>query len=258
MKNVVDKKEKYKTMQFALECGRYMLENGGETYRAEDIMDRICKSRHLKDAYPYVTPTVVQLSINDEDNYSFIYRVRNRGTNLEKISLINCLVRRFTLGEIGLTDARESLKKITEKSIYNYLMKVFWSGIIGGSFAILFMGGYKDLVAAFIVTIFSQSMYYFISEKFEATHMAYVASGVLIGFLSVFFSNYIVSSSVDKVISGAVMPTVPGVALTNGIRDLLSGDLASGIARLMDALIIATFIAFGVSSGMGLYSFLFL
>ena len=51
---------------------------------------------------------------------------------------------------------------------------------------------------------------------------------------------------VDKVITGAIMPLVPGVAITNALRDSITGDLVSGLSRAAEAIIIATSIAFGV------------
>ncbi len=42
------------------------------------------------------------------------------------------------------------------------------------------------------------------------------------------------------------MTLVPGVALTNGIRDLISGELIAGSAKMMEALFIAIALAFGV------------
>ena len=42
------------------------------------------------------------------------------------------------------------------------------------------------------------------------------------------------------------MTLVPGVALTNGIRDLISGELIAGSVKIMEALFIAIALAFGV------------
>ena len=50
----------------------------------------------------------------------------------------------------------------------------------------------------------------------------------------------------DRIIIGAIMSLVPGVAITNAIRDSFSGDFISGLSRGAEALIIALAIAFGV------------
>ena len=42
------------------------------------------------------------------------------------------------------------------------------------------------------------------------------------------------------------MILTPGVAITNSLRDIMSGDYISGTARMLEALLTATFIAVGV------------
>lgn len=249
------KSYKYRLMYFTLNCGRLMLEEGGETYRVEDTMQRICRSRGLDKVHCYVTPTVVQLTSNADDNYSFSYRVTNRGTNLEKISMINQLARDFTSKKIDIDESEKRLEEIRCLSVYAYKLKLLWAGIIGGSFAILFMGGYKDFISAFIVTIVSQIVFNSVSRVSQTSYLANITSSFVIGVMAVFFSEFLIHSAPEKVISGAVMPIVPGVALTNGVRDLISSDLVSGVSRLMDALIIAMLIAFGVGGGMLTYMF---
>lgn len=54
------------------------------------------------------------------------------------------------------------------------------------------------------------------------------------------------------VIVGSIMPLLPGVALTNGIRDFISGDLISGVSRVSEALLTAIAIAVGIGSALKL------
>mgnify|MGYP002411734172 CR=1 FL=1 len=49
------------------------------------------------------------------------------------------------------------------------------------------------------------------------------------------------------------MNLVPGVALTNSMRDLIGGDLIAGLLRLAEALLIAFVLAMGVGFAMLLY-----
>ena len=50
----------------------------------------------------------------------------------------------------------------------------------------------------------------------------------------------------DKIIIGGIMPLVPGIAITNSIRDFINSDYLSGSIRLIDALLTAFCIAVGV------------
>ena len=52
--------------------------------------------------------------------------------------------------------------------------------------------------------------------------------------------------NVELIIGGAIMPLLPGLAMTNAIRDTMGGDLVSGVARGAEAVFIATGLAVGV------------
>ena len=47
-------------------------------------------------------------------------------------------------------------------------------------------------------------------------------------------------------IVGSIMPLLPGVSFIKGLRDLINGDLISGVARAFDASVTAISIACGV------------
>ncbi|MFR1851866.1 MAG: threonine/serine exporter family protein [Clostridium sp.] len=47
-------------------------------------------------------------------------------------------------------------------------------------------------------------------------------------------------------IVGSIMPLLPGVAFVKGLRDLISGDLVSGMSRVSEAFLTAGAIAVGV------------
>ena len=56
--------------------------------------------------------------------------------------------------------------------------------------------------------------------------------------------------NLDIVIISSLMPLVPGVAITNAIRDTLRGDYISGGARILEAFLTAAAIGLGAGTGM--------
>ena len=70
-----------------------------------------------------------------------------------------------------------------------------------------------------------------------------ICLGILLVLLMASFNQF---ADYNKVIIGPLMTLVPGVALTTGIRDLISGELVAGSAKMMEALFIAIALAFGV------------
>ena len=49
----------------------------------------------------------------------------------------------------------------------------------------------------------------------------------------------------DKIMIGGIMLLIPGIAMTNSVRDMLTGDIVTGMLRLTNSLLQAAAIASG-------------
>ena len=56
--------------------------------------------------------------------------------------------------------------------------------------------------------------------------------------------------NLELIVAGTAMPSLPGVAITNAIRDTLHGDYISGAARVMEAFVRAISCAVGIAIGL--------
>lgn len=72
-----------KVLHIATFAGRIILESGGETYRVEETICRICAAYGIRYAESFVTPTGIMVSVYDENNYT---------TTLVKELLIELLI----------------------------------------------------------------------------------------------------------------------------------------------------------------------
>ena len=64
-----------------------------------------------------------------------------------------------------------------------------------------------------------------------------------------------IGQQVDKIIIGLVMTLVPGVAITNSVRDVIAGDFIAGQTKMTEALLTATSIALGTGIALSLASY---
>lgn len=58
--------------------------------------------------------------------------------------------------------------------------------------------------------------------------------------------------NLDKIIIGSIMLLVPGLTITNAIRDTIAGDFLSGITKGAEAFLIAVSIAVGTGAVLSL------
>ena len=82
-----------------------------------------------------------------------------------------------------------------------------------------------------------------------------VVSG-LSAFLAGAFHHVFPDAKMDLIIIGTFMLQVPGVLMTNGVRDILSGDYIAGFLSLMEAGMVAIAMAIGAAFGLSLVGYL--
>lgn len=236
----------------ALYAGEIMLKNGAETYRVEDTIVRLCKSRNFPYVEAYVTPTGIFASIDSkgesqDEIVSYIKRIKSRGINLDRVAQVNNFSRDFVQNTMSSDDALSILKKIDNLEPYSQKFRTFFGGgLIGGFSALLYGGDFPSFLGAFIAGCFVIFVLSYLENMGFPAFLANIVGGASIAIVAIllFFINP--SLNVDKVITGAIMVMVPGVSITNAVRDSIAGDLVSGLARAVEAIIVATSIAFGV------------
>lgn len=240
-----------KLFEFAINLGELMLINGAETYRVEDTLNRILSVSNLSTIDSVVMPTVIFATIGDDSiqSISVVKRVHRRGVHLNKVALANDLSRRFCSNSISLDNAISELKEIEKKSVLPVGKQIVTIGVMCGSFSFLFGATLLDMVAAFLVGLILGIIQTLLRNITRTNLVINVIGGATIALFSVFFNQYLhIGSHLDLIIVGSMMPLVPGVAITNAIRDTIQGDYLSGLSRAADAFVIAAGIAVGVGT----------
>ena len=97
-------------------------------------------------------------------------------------------------------------------------------------------------------------MSYIMSKRKTSYFFSSFTGGLLTGLLACLFHLVLPFTQIDMMIVGSIMPILPGITLTKGIRDLLEGNFISGNAKLMEAFLIACAIAAGVAMALSIFS----
>ncbi|OJV64751.1 MAG: hypothetical protein BGO41_14225 [Clostridiales bacterium 38-18] len=240
-----------KIIQIATQTGKIMLQNGAETYRVEDTVQRMAESRGLSEVNVFVIPTGIIISATYNDmTISLLERVNPEGIDLECIDRANAFSREFTSTEMTLEAAEERIQDLNSPPRFKKWIRVLSSGMGGGFFVLMFGG----TAIEFLIGYLASSLTVLWTEALDNKHLNFFIKNILGGFAAALFGVVFVrfigifdlSASINTVIIGPLMTLVPGVSLTNGIRDLISGELLAGSAKIMEALFIAIALAFGV------------
>lgn len=238
-------------MKTAALAGELMLCSGAETYRVEDTMHHILKTAdNLEMAEVLVIMTGISATIKqkDENVISIVKRVNSRSTNMSLIMEVNDISRRYCGEEITLEEAYKELSGL-KKNIYSRLENRL--GVLGicVGFAIFFGGGIREMLVTLLVGLVLTGCMT-IGEKMQFHAFLQDVFGAFgIAVSSLLLSN-LVKVNLDTVIISSIMPMVPGVAITNAVRDTLQGDYLSGSARVLEAFLKAAGIAVGIAIGL--------
>lgn len=231
----------------AAEAGKIILENGGETYRVEETICKICSAYGDFEIETFATPTGIIISINCPDNgtISIVKRIKKRTVNLEKVKRVNDLSRKIVKNPIPINELKEELKSIKISSSYSETCQMIFAAIAAQSFTLLFGGNLKDSFVSFIIGMSIHKISSFMNKINLNSFFINIVGGAIaagIASLSIYLK---IEINLDKVIIGSIMLLVPGLTITNAIRDTLAGDLVSGMTRTVEAFLVAIAIAIG-------------
>ncbi|MFB6468810.1 threonine/serine exporter family protein [Cytobacillus sp. Hz8] len=239
----------YDVMEVCLLAGKIMLQSGAETYRVEDTMMWMARAFGIAQSHSYVTPTAIIFSIEGiGQTKTRLVRITNRTTDLEKVTIVNSISRSIHSGSLNVHEAYESLKKVEKAKLqFPLYVQILSAAISSGCFVIMFQGGWYDFIPAFFsggVGLFSQLYFHrLVPIKFFSEFL----SAFVIGFLAYIFVKIGLGTELDKIIIGSVMPLVPGLLITNAVRDLMAGHFVSGLSKGAEAFLTAFAIGAGIA-----------
>ena len=234
----------------AAETGRRILEAGGETYRAEDAIVRLCKAWGYTDAEAFATPTGIMASIVDRDNRSraVVRRITRRVVDLHRISRIDTLVRMAEQERLSVHAVESRLIEIDREKAYSTAITLLAAALSSSFFTLLFHGSLRDAIGAFVVGLGIKTFAFLLQQWHFPDFITTIIGGAIAALLSIITLRIGIIEHLDKTIIGSIMLLVPGLATVNAIRDTIAGDLVAGIARLADAFITAAALAIGAGT----------
>nr|WP_192868915.1 threonine/serine exporter family protein [Pediococcus damnosus] len=242
---VVDKADL--VVDTCLLAGRIMIESGSEMARAEDTIMRIATNSGFPNAQVFSTVTGIIMSIPDKKNAQ-VTSVSRRNIDLEKVSWVDRLSRNYADHKITLEEFFGQLQTLDNAVPYfPFWLQVIGAALVSGPLMAIFCNNFYDIGLTSVIGAIGFAIYYIINKYLNIKFISEFFASLLIGILAVLTVRLGMGHSVDDIIIGSVMPLVPGVPLTNAVRDILNGHFVSGPARGIEALLTAAAIGFGIA-----------
>ncbi len=231
----------------ALDIGEQMLISGAEVGRVESAIRFICSAYGCRrtDVFTITSSIVVSIEDGDGNHSTQTRRVTGTHTNLTRLHQLNALSREVCATTPDFAYVQQKLHSICSKPAYPFWMECLGSCLIGASFAIFFGGSMADGVVAGVLGLLLRCCTFLLQKAAMNQVFVNAVSSFLLSAAALCLVRAGLGDDTNKIIIGNIMLLIPGIALTNSLRDMISGDIMTGILRFFDAVLVAAAIAAG-------------
>ncbi len=237
-----------KLLQGILDIAEEMLVAGAEVSRIEDSVTRMCLAYGCDRVNVFVITSNIQVTLEDPNGeiITQIRRVIRNDTNFDRVDYLNDLSRYVCANKPQVSELRKKFDEVMARKQQPLYVGLLSGMIIAGSFAVFFGGSLADAAASGMVGLITVVLNRMVAARLGQNQLAVIFTvSFLAGLLSVLTVYLGIGVHSDKIMIGVIMLLIPGIALTNGVRDMLTGDIAAGMLRVANAVLLATAIACG-------------
>lgn len=236
-----------KILSVIMNLGKEMLMCGAEVNRVEDTISRLCNAYGLENSEIFSITSLILVTVKDRDSKSFVQsrRITSYVFNFYRLEELNALSRTVCQATPSAEDFQVMLDEIIKHSHFSKLMRLIGFILTSAGFCLLFKGSLTDALCAGLI-----SVVIFLIERlftqFAINGIFYnFVSSLFAGFAAVHLSTFNIGAHMDKIMIGDIMLLIPGLMLTNAIKDMMNGDTMAGFLRFCEALLTALAIALG-------------
>ena len=247
-KRAYSAQERRLVLDCAMQAGSILLKNGAEIFRVEETVARICTHYGVESEKAFVLSNGIFLTAGsgDEPFYAKVQHIPVSGARLDRVAAVNQLSREIEEKDLPPQEIRRRLTEIEEMPEKPVLVKLLASAVGSGCFCCMFGGSLTDCAGAFLTGFL---LYIYVLKLFTphlSKIIGNIGGGALVTVLCMLLCRVGLGESMNYMIIGSIMPLIPGIPFTNGVRDIADGDYIAGSVRLLDAILVFVCIAAGV------------
>lgn len=244
--------DRKKLLHYLLDMGELLLSCGAEISRVEDTLTRmgLAYGAETMNVFVITSSIVITMIFPNAIEVTETRRIRKLdSTNFKKLEDLNELSRQCCITPIALDALHTRLKEIHVEQADQ--TKFVIGSILGAfGFAVFFGGSVLDGLACGFVALFIVFLQRRLGEIAPNTIVFNFIAATFVGILIVLLAKLFPTLHMDKIMIGDIMLLIPGIAMTNSIRNMLVGDTISGIMRLIESLLWAGALALGFMTAM--------
>lgn len=237
-------------LNMGADLGRLLMTSGAEIYRTEESVNRLLTAYGL-DPQVFSIPTCLIVSVNTPEGtpVTRMCRIPAHGTDMELLERCNALCRRLCR-EVPPVEEAQRLVDELDKHCKRFSARTVLLGYAAAPafFALFFCGGIRDSLSAAVAGLAVGACVLF-GRRFIGSNIFFrtVVCSAVAALTALLLVRAGLGQNLDAITIGTLMVLVPGMALTNAMREIMAGDIVSGLSRTAETLLVATAIALGTA-----------
>ena len=237
-----------KLLTLGTDLGRLLMESGAEIFRVEESVIRLLSAYGVRPQV-FAIPNCLIVSITTPEGHPItrMDRIPAHGTDIELLERCNALCRQLCRELPPLEEAQRRVDALPEHPVNSQWLVLLGYGAAAAFFALFFGGSWRDGLCAALCGL-AVGLCLLFGQWLTGSNMflrTAVCAAVAAGLALVQAAG--LGSRLEPVTIGSLMVLVPGMALTNAMREIMAGDIISGVNRTAEALLAATAIALGAA-----------
>lgn len=244
----------YLLTDLAVTMGYHLAMSGAETFRVEDTVHRILRAYGVE-CEVFAIPNSISVSLEAANGKPLMLmkRIDFHGNDLETMEKLNALSRRICTERPEVDEAMTWLHE-TLAACRTYRTGVIYLGgvLVGLGFCLVFGGTLLDCLWAGLMGLIIGLVTRFMDKQEANPFFSTLLAACCMALPAYIAAGLGLMDSPDAAIIGTLMMLVPGLPITNAMRDIIYGDTNSGINRIVQVFLIAAALAVGTATAWSL------
>lgn len=231
----------------AMAIGERLLMSGAEVCRVEDTIRRICMAYGAvrTDVFSITSSIVTTMFLSESESVTQTRRVSGMNNDLNRLDQLNQLSREICLKRPDPEWISRQIARIDAQPDAPFSIQLLIYALISGAFCAFFGGSPGDMAASAFIGMLLKCLESLIRRTSVNTLFTALLCSCAGGFLAHGAVALGLGAHVDMISIGNIMLFIPGIAFTNSLRDMFSGDIITGLIRFAESILLAIIVALG-------------
>lgn len=235
---------------FVIELARRLHQYGAAAPRLEQAVSGVAQRLGL-DSDVLSTPTSIVVSFSDRDGdglaqFTQVLRVAPGDVNLARLCRADEIADRVTDGSMEPRAGLAQLRALGRPLSRPALTAIVGSyGLAAASIAMLLRTAWADVAVSAVIGLLIGAITVAGYGRPRLAAASEAIAALIATFIAIAVSAWIVPLALKSVVLSALIVLVPGMTLTNAVRELSSQHLVSGVSRVAGAIATLLKLTFG-------------